>query len=136
MIWKFTKIKMVAFMLMLEQKNTLFYYLVKIDIETILCCSTINTQWILPKPLYFPHGSVMLMIMACIYVPDGVSLPSTIDLASSLLIDGLGHMHEGISIEHYVYTFLYIVIFFNSHVSISHFLEYNRPEYSSSSKSN
>ena len=68
----------------------------------------------------------MLMIMACIYVPDGVSLPSTIDLASSLLIDGLGHMHEGICIEHYDYTFLYIVIFFNSNVSISHFLEYNK----------
>ena len=65
----------------------------------------------------------MLMIMACIYVPDGVSLPSTIDLASSLLIDGLGHMHEGKSIQQYYYTNLYNVIFFNIHVSSSHFLE-------------
>ena len=55
----------------------------------------------------------MLMIMACIYVPDGVSLPSTIDLASSLLIDGLGHMHEGKYIQQHDYTYYYIVIFSN-----------------------
>ena len=55
----------------------------------------------------------MLMIMACIYIPDGVSLPSTIDLASSLLIDGLGHMYEGKSIQQYDYTYMYIVVFFN-----------------------
>ena len=86
---------------MLEQMNTHFIF--TISYKSILKQYCVVAQLIhneyYQNHYISPHGPVTLMIMACIYDPDGVSLPSTIDLASSLLIDGLGHMHEEKSIS-------------------------------------